>query len=108
MAEEWVEQMKNQVNTLEKLRKYIKVFDGEREAIESLKTKWGTTPYFASLMDKDNPNCPIRKQVIPSMKEQVNKYGIENYLIMIKSIRAKRFSGRSLVVLGSYGRHRQN
>jgi lysine 2,3-aminomutase len=46
-----------------------------------LKTKWGTTPYFASLMDKDDPNCPIRKQVIPSMKEQVNEYGMENYLI---------------------------
>ncbi len=64
MAEEWVEQMKNQVNTLEKLKKYINVSDGEKEAIEILNTKWGTSPYFASLMDKDNPNCPIRKQAI--------------------------------------------
>ena len=81
MVEEWVEQMNNQVNTLEKIEKYINVSDDEREAIETLKTKWGTSPYFASLMDKDDPNCPIRKQVIPSMKEQVNKYGMENYLI---------------------------
>ena len=69
MIEKWVEQMKNQVNTLEKLTKYINVSDYEREAIETLKTKWGTSPYFASLMDKDDPNCPIRKQVIPSMQE---------------------------------------
>ena len=81
MAEEWIEQMKNQVNTLEKLRKYINVSDYEKKSIETLKTKWGTSPYFASLMDKDNSNCPIRKQVIPSLKEQVNEYGMKNYLV---------------------------
>jgi len=42
MIEKWVEQMKNQVNTLEKLATYINVSDYEREAIETLKTKWGT------------------------------------------------------------------
>jgi len=81
MTEEWLEQMNNQVNTLEKLEKYINISAEETEAIETLKTKWGTSPYFASLMDKDDPNCPIRKQVIPSMKEQVNEYGMENYLV---------------------------
>ena len=81
MTEQWIEQIKNQVNTLEKLGNYINVSDDEREAIETLKTKWGTTPYFASLMDRNDPNCPIRKQVIPSMKEQVNKHGMDNYLV---------------------------
>ncbi len=81
MKEEWLDQMQNQVNTLEKLEKYINVSADERKAIETLKTKWGTSPYFVSLMDKDDPNCPIRKQVIPSMKEQINKYGMENYLV---------------------------
>jgi len=32
-------------------------------------------------MNKDAPNCPIRKQVIPSLKEQINEYGMENYLV---------------------------
>jgi len=81
MVEEWIEQMQNQVNTLEKLGEYINVSDDEKKAIETLKTKWGTSPYFASLMDKDDPKCPIRMQVIPSMNEQVNKYGMENYLV---------------------------
>ena len=81
MPEEWVEQMQNQVNTLEKLEKYINVSDDEREAIEALDTRWGISPYFASLMDKDDPSCPIRKQMIPSMKEQVNEYGMKDYLI---------------------------
>ncbi|MBT8373312.1 MAG: KamA family radical SAM protein, partial [Deltaproteobacteria bacterium] len=42
---------------------------------------WGTTPYFVSLMDKDDPNCPVRMQVIPSLKEKENRFGIPNYLI---------------------------
>lgn len=29
------------------------------------------TPYFASLMDPDDPNCPIRRQVIPTEQELV-------------------------------------
>ncbi|RLB73829.1 MAG: KamA family radical SAM protein [Deltaproteobacteria bacterium] len=81
MAEEWVKQMQNEVNTLEKLEKYINVSADEREAITTLKTKWGTTPYFASLMDKDDPKCPIRMQVLPSMKEKVNEFGMDNYLV---------------------------
>ena len=81
MPEEWVKQMQNQVNSLEKLEQYINVTDEERRALDALDTKWGVTPYFASLMDKDDPNCPIRKQVIPSMQEEVNVYGIEDYLV---------------------------
>ncbi|MCS3923169.1 KamA family radical SAM protein [Methanosalsum natronophilum] len=81
MSEEWKEQLKNSVDSLEKLEKYINLTAEEREAIESLDTIWGTTPYFASLMDKDDPNCPIRKQVVPSLKETKNKYGMQDYLV---------------------------
>lgn len=41
----------------------------------------GTAPYFASLMDKDDPICPIRMQVIPSSSEQVNEFGMDDYLV---------------------------
>jgi len=74
-------QMQNQVNTLEKLEQYISVTPEERKSIQSTKTKWGTTPYFASLMDYNDPNCPIRKQVIPSKLEEQNEFGLENYLV---------------------------
>ena len=77
----WVEQLQNSVNTLDKLKSYINVSSEEEHAITHLNTKWGTTPYFASLMDPDDPNCPIRMQVIPSMSETENRYGIPNYLI---------------------------
>lgn len=81
MQEEWLKQMENQVNTLEKLKKYIRVSDAEELALRTLKSKWGTTPYFASLMDPEDSSCPIRRQVLPSMEEQVNRYGMENYLV---------------------------
>jgi len=79
--EEWIEQLQNPVNTLERLSKYISVTAEEKKAIETLDTKWGTSPYFASLLDRDDPMCPIRRQVLPSLQETINEYGIENYLI---------------------------
>lgn len=79
--EAWQIQLQQSVNTLEKVKKYINVTKEEEEAITTLATKWGTSPYFASLMDKDDPNCPIRRQVLPSMEETKNRYGLNDYLI---------------------------
>ena len=81
MAEEWKEQLKNSVNTVEDLEKIVNLTDDERKALTSLKTKWGATPYYASLMDKDDPNCPVRRQIIPSMEETKNIYGMDEYLV---------------------------
>ena len=78
---EWLEQLQNRVNSLERLKKYIAVTPDEEHAIKELNTIWGTTPYFASLMDRDDPDCPIRRQVVPSLKEKDNVFGIPNYLI---------------------------
>jgi len=79
--EEWVHQLQHSINTLDSLKAVVSVSSKEEEAIITLNTRWGTTPYFASLMDPDTPDCPIRKQVVPSMKETENKFGISNYLI---------------------------
>lgn len=32
-------------------------------------------------MDRDDPDCPIRRQVVPSIQERENTYGVPNYLI---------------------------
>ena len=81
MMEKWEQQLQNSVNTLERLREFVNVTAEEEEAITTLDTKWGTTPYFASLMDRDDPACPIRRQVVPSLKEKENRFGIPNYLV---------------------------
>ena len=79
--DEWQQQMRDSVDTIDKLEKYVNLSDSERKALESLTTTWGTTPYFAALMDRDDPNCPIRKQVIPSMCETENRFGMTDYLV---------------------------
>ena len=81
MQEVWQEQMRSYVDTIEKLEEFISLSDSERAALETLTTTWGTTPYFASLMDRDDPDCPIRKQVIPSMHETENRFGMQDYLV---------------------------
>ena len=81
MMTEWIEQIQNSVNTLERLKDYIKVTPPEEEAILTLNTKWGSTPYFAALMDPDDPDCPVRKQIVPSLLEKENRYGIKDFLI---------------------------
>ena len=79
--EKWIEQLKNSVNSLDRLKYFINVTSEEEKAIKGLKTRWGATPYFTYLMDSDDPNCPIRKQVIPSLKEKENRFGIPNFLV---------------------------
>ncbi|WP_282755465.1 KamA family radical SAM protein [Desulfuromonas thiophila] len=77
----WQEQLKAFVRTTEQLETFINLTAEERLALENQQTKWGTTPYFARLMERDNPNCPIRRQVVPSLQEQHNQFGRENYLL---------------------------
>ena len=79
--EAWQDQLHNMVDNLDRLKQYIRLTPEEEEAVTTMKTKWGTTPYFAGLMDPDDPTCPIRRQVIPSRLEGQNEFGIENYLI---------------------------
>jgi len=42
----------------------------EKDIAETLKKfRMGITPYYASLMDKDDPECPVRKQAVPIIQE---------------------------------------
>lgn len=71
---DWKWQLKHRIRTTEELEKYIFVSPEEKYGIASLQNHnlpMVLTPYFASLMDKKNPDCPIRKQVIPSTEELV-------------------------------------
>jgi lysine 2,3-aminomutase len=77
----WQDQLKQFVNSIERLEQYVNLSDEERRVLTGNRTTWGTTPYFAALMDRDDPNCPIRKQVIPSQQEQQNTFGMEDYLV---------------------------
>ena len=68
---DWKWQVKNRVETLEDLQKYIPLTKEEEEGVrKTLQTlRMAITPYYLSLIDPNNPDCPIRKQAIPTGKE---------------------------------------
>lgn len=68
---DWKWQVKNRIETLDELKKYIPLTPQEEEGVkESLKTlRMAITPYYLSLIDVNNPDCPIRKQAIPTGSE---------------------------------------
>jgi lysine 2,3-aminomutase len=70
----WKSHMANSIRTLEQLREWIEVAPGEEEAIRASagRYRWSITPYYASLMDPCDENCPIRKQCVPGLLETQN------------------------------------
>ena len=68
---DWKWQVKNRIETLEELKKYILLTKEEEEGVaQSLKTlRMAITPYYLSLIDPDNPHCPVRRQAIPTIAE---------------------------------------
>ncbi|MBD5780357.1 KamA family radical SAM protein [Pelagicoccus sp. NFK12] len=67
----WVWQLKNRITTLEQLEQHMELTPEERAGCEHANTKlaMAITPYFFNLIDREDPNCPIRKQVIPRAGE---------------------------------------
>lgn len=68
---DWRSQLRNRITTVEQLEDWIRVTPAERDAIAASteKYRWSITPYYASLMDRDDPQCPIRQQAVPSLQE---------------------------------------
>lgn len=68
----WRWQLSNRINTVDEFETVIKLTDPEREALSSAGLfRVDITPYFISLIDPDDPDDPIRKQVVPTAREMV-------------------------------------
>jgi len=68
---DWRWQLRHRITKLEQLMEIIELTPEETEGIKHSKGRLAlaVTPYFASLMDPVNPNCPIRRQAIPRAEE---------------------------------------
>ncbi|MBW7848483.1 MAG: lysine 2,3-aminomutase [Bacteroidales bacterium] len=68
---DWKWQVKHRIETLEQLKQYIDLTPEEEEGVkESLKTlRMAITPYYLSLINPEDKNCPVRKQAIPTKAE---------------------------------------
>jgi glutamate 2,3-aminomutase len=70
------------------LSKIIPLTDEELNGIEKTATqyRWSVSPYFASLMDPEDQNCPIRKQAVPSVLEYIDEDEIKDpYAVVYNS-----------------------
>jgi lysine 2,3-aminomutase len=69
--EDWRWQLRNRVTKAEQLKLLLNLNDEEVAAIDVSKGRMATaiTPYFATLMSRTDPNCPIRRQALPTLEE---------------------------------------
>ncbi|MCC4767693.1 lysine 2,3-aminomutase [Methanosarcina sp. DH1] len=68
---DWNWQYRHRIETVEKLEKLIQLPDTEKEYIKKALEVFpmAISPYYASLIDPEDPNCPIRMQAVPSSAE---------------------------------------
>ncbi|WP_202079723.1 lysine 2,3-aminomutase [Caldalkalibacillus salinus] len=68
---DWMWQLTNTIRTVEDLKQVINLTPEEEEGVRvSMKTiPLNITPYYASIMDPDDPRCPIRMQSVPISSE---------------------------------------
>jgi len=72
--ERWADhkwQLRNRVDSLADLEARINLTDEERAGVllAGSKLAMSITPHFFNLIDKNDPDCPIRRQVIPRIEE---------------------------------------
>jgi len=68
----WRWQLSNRINTVEEFEQILPLTESERKALSASHLfRVDITPYFISLIDPDDPDDPIRKQVVPTAKELV-------------------------------------
>lgn len=67
----WQDYLEDNIETVEGLKKYIKIDPSEEEKLEKLIENYpmSTTKYYLSLIDPNDPNDPIKKMSIPSVAE---------------------------------------
>jgi lysine 2,3-aminomutase len=68
----WRWQLSNRINSVDEFEKVIPLTDSERKALSAQNLfRVDITPYFISLIDPNDPDDPIRKQVVPTDTELV-------------------------------------
>ncbi|MDD5691773.1 MAG: KamA family radical SAM protein [Candidatus Omnitrophica bacterium] len=65
--EDWHWQLKHRIRAKEELSQIIKLTPEEEKGIDKARGRlaMAITPYWANLIDADDPNCPIRRQSVP-------------------------------------------
>jgi lysine 2,3-aminomutase len=78
----WKDQIRNRVREPEQLGEFLHLED---EYVSWLKAHaddlpFAVTPYLLSIMDRNDPNCPVRRQFLPSTHELSDPAGLTDPL----------------------------
>jgi lysine 2,3-aminomutase len=80
---DWLWQLTHTIKTVEELKQVVKLTPEEEEGVRiSTQTiPLNITPYYANLMNPDDPRCPVRMQSVPISAEMMKtKYDLEDPL----------------------------
>jgi lysine 2,3-aminomutase len=79
---DWTWHMRHRIRSARELEHFLAPTAEERAGIERLAERFHfvITPYYASLMDPDDPACPIRRQVVPHVAELDDPAGLADPL----------------------------
>ncbi|RWI84305.1 MAG: KamA family radical SAM protein [Mesorhizobium sp.] len=75
----WRWQLSNSITTLDALKDHVNITPEEEEVFRKVGEKYvfRVTPYYLSLIDKKDPNDPVRLQAIPNIKELDDVFHID-------------------------------
>ncbi len=70
-SSDWRWQIRHRITSFHVLERLIELTPEEKEGFKKAKGRlaMAITPYFFSLIDREDPDCPIRKQAIPRIDE---------------------------------------
>ncbi len=80
---DWHWQMRQRITTAEEMARVVPMTPNEQRTIERAldRFRFAVPPYYASLIDPDDPKCPIRLQAVPGGGElTVGEFDIEDPL----------------------------
>jgi lysine 2,3-aminomutase len=71
LSPDWRWQLRNRISTLEEWQRLLPLTADEVAGLEAAPERFrvAATPYYASLIDRDHPACPVRMQLIPRRDE---------------------------------------
>lgn len=75
--QDWQWHLEHRITKIDVLKAIIDLTADEQKGIKaaSASCRWAVSPYYASLMDPHDPNCPIRRQALPQSAEVTDKHG---------------------------------
>ena len=72
---DWRWQLKRRINNLDQLETFVpdlSLEETQGAELANTKLSLGITPYFFNLIHREDPTCPIRRQVVPRVEETVS------------------------------------